>query len=184
MRCALALSARLPHTTLPTPPGSASVLPATRGLLPALLPRAGGRWPARSAHPSLPVPPTTAGRQCGSADWVPHVLPVVALLLALGVPPPHAARPPFHTGGRNQTRAMPHPRSCEQRWLARHSGRRLGTPLPQHSSCTAATGRARAGVGCLTPRPRLLPLREAPAPLPTAARLDTSLPEPRAGAGS
>src|SRR5260370_16748543 len=112
MRCALALSARLPHTTLPTPRGSASVLPATRGLLPALLPRAGGRWPARSAHPSLPVPPTSAGRQCGSADWFLHVLPVVVLLLAPGVPPPHAPSTLVHTGGINPPRTIPpHPLS-------------------------------------------------------------------------
>src|SRR4051794_39020855 len=138
MLCALAQARPRPHTTLPTPPGSATVLPASRALQPALLPRVTGRWLAHSAPPTRPAPPTSAGRAGGSADWLPHVLPVVALLLAPGVHPPHAARPLFHTDGRNQTRAIPHQRSCEGRWLARHSDRLLATPLPQHSSCTAA----------------------------------------------
>src|SRR5438270_11305438 len=184
MLCTLVQARPWPHTMFLTPPGSATALLANPGLRPALLPRVTGRWPAHSAHPTRPAKPSTASRAGGSADWLPHVLPVVALLLSPGVHPPHTAMPPFHTDGRNQTRPMSHQRSCERRWLARHSGRRLATPLPQHSSCTAAQGQARAEVAGLTPRPWLLPLRGALAPLPTAAGLDTSLPGSRAGAGS
>src|SRR5213080_186918 len=97
MPCALAQDRRLPHTPCPTPPGSASVRRASRGLRPALLPRASGRWPARSPHPTLKAKPPTVGRAGGSADWLPHVPPVAAPLLAPGAHPPLAARPLFHT---------------------------------------------------------------------------------------
>src|SRR5216683_2437575 len=101
MLCVLVQAHPLPHTTLPTPPGSATVLPATRGLLPALLPRASGRWLARGVPPTLQAPPTTAGKEGGSAGKAPDLLRVGALLLAPGVHLPHAVRPPFHTEGRN-----------------------------------------------------------------------------------
>src|SRR3954470_23597582 len=94
--CPLAQDHPLPDTPCPTPPGSASVRPATPGLQPALLPGASGRWPARSLPPTRKAKPPTAGRVGGSADWTPDVPPVAALLLALASHPPHAARPPFH----------------------------------------------------------------------------------------
>src|SRR5712692_8563302 len=150
MRCALAQASQLPHTTFPTPPESAIVLPATRGLLPPGLPRASGQWPAHSALPTLPALPTSAGREGGSADWSPDVPRVVALLLAPDSHPLHAVRLPFHTDDRNPARSMPHQNSCVWRWPSRHSGGLLPTPLPRHSACTVATGRIRAKVRGLT----------------------------------
>src|SRR5713226_8154230 len=139
MLCVLAQARPLPHTALPTPPGSASVLPATRGLLPALPPRASGRWPARGVPPTLQAPPTTAGKEGGSAGKAPDLLPVVAWLLALSAHPPHAARPPFHTAGRNPTGSWPYPGSRGGLWPARHTYGPVPTARPRRSSCTAAT---------------------------------------------
>src|SRR2546423_15291237 len=90
-RSALALAPPLPYTTFPTLPGSAIVLLATRSLLPALLPRASGRWPALSPPPRRPALPTTAGRESGGAGRVPGVPPVGELLLSLASLPPDAA---------------------------------------------------------------------------------------------
>src|SRR2546421_12735769 len=101
MRCALAQARPLPHTSFPTPPGSASVRPATPGLRPALLPRASGRWLARSVPPTLQAPPPSAGRAGGSADWTRDVPPVAALLLALASHPHLAVRLPFQNERRN-----------------------------------------------------------------------------------
>src|SRR6266566_3669079 len=112
MLCAHVQPRHLPHTTFPTPPGSATVLLATRGLLPAGRPRASGRWPALAAHPTPPAPPTSAGREGGSADKAPDVPPAGGLLLAPGAHPPYAARPPFHTEGRNPTGSRPHHGAC------------------------------------------------------------------------
>src|SRR2546423_4652659 len=172
MPCALAQDRRLPHTPCPTPPESASVRPATPGLRPSLLPRASGRWPARSAPPTRKAKPPTANRGGGSADWFPHVPPVAALLLAPGVHPPHAARPPFHTEGRNPAGSMPHHGACGGRWPSQHSCRLLPTPLPGHSAYTTAKKPTHAKARGLTSLQRLLPLRGPPAPLPTAARLE------------
>src|SRR5258708_13314577 len=129
----------LPHTTFPTPPGSASVLPAARGPLPTGLPRVNGRWLARCAPPTRPALPTSAGRGCGSAGRVPDLLPVAALLLALVSHPPHAARPPFHTAGRNPALSMPHPGSYVRRWPLRHSCRLLPIALPGHTPSPPTT---------------------------------------------
>src|SRR2546421_4759148 len=96
MRCALAQARPLPHTPSPTPPGSASVRPATPGLRPALLPRASGRQPAPAAPPTLKAKPLSTGRGGGSADWVLDASPVAVLLLALASHPHHAVRLPFH----------------------------------------------------------------------------------------
>src|SRR5262249_14115557 len=137
-----------------------------------------------SAPPMWPTLPRTAGRTSGSANWFLYVPSVAGLQLGPAAHPPHAARPPFHTDGRNQTGAMPHQRSCEQRWLARHSSRQLATAQPQHSSRITATEQAHAGGQGLTPRPRLLPLGGTPAPLVAAAVLDTSLPGQQEDAGS
>src|SRR5216683_5134174 len=107
MLCALVQARPLPHTTFPTPPGSATVLPATPYLLPALLPRASGRWPARGVPPTLQALPSTAGKERGSAGKAPDLLPVGAVLLAPAAHLPHAARLPFHTVGRNPTGSWP-----------------------------------------------------------------------------
>src|SRR5437763_2705695 len=152
--CALAQHHPLPHTPCPTPPGSASVRPATPGLRPALLPGASGRWPARSLHPTLQAKPPPAGRAGGSAGSVPDVAPVAALLLSPGAHPPHAARLPFHTEGRD-----PDQSSCVQRSPSRHSGRPVPTLLSGHNACTAATKSAHGFVEGLTSLPRLEPLR-------------------------
>src|SRR6266699_7052540 len=162
----------LPHTTSPTPPGSATVPLATPYLRPAGLPRVNGRWPACSAHPTRPAPPTSAGRAGGNADWLPHVLPVGALPLAPDAHPPLAARPPFHNERRNPARSMPPQCSCGGRWPSRHSGKLLPTLRPRHSASTTAKRGAREMVRGLTSLPWLLPLRGPPAPLPTAARHD------------
>src|SRR2546421_100098 len=173
------------YAPCPTPPESASVRPATPGLLPALLPRASGRWLARSLHPTLQAPPTTAGRECGSEGKAPDLLRVGAWLLAPGFHLPHAVWPLFHTGRRNPAGSWPSQSSRGGPWPLRHTCGPVPTPLPGHSSCTAATGRARAIVPGLTSRPPWrLPPRECCAPLPTAAGLDTFLLGPRAGAGS
>src|SRR2546421_6213493 len=174
--CALAQHHPLPHTPCPTPPGSATVLWATPGLVPGGRPRTGGRWPARSLHPTLKAKPPTAGRECASAGSVPDVPPVGRLLLAPGAHPPHAVRPPFHSESRNPGCLLPHYGSCVQRWPSRHTGRLVATPLPRHSSCTAATGRSRGRARALSSRPRLLPLRDFCAPLPTAVRRDRQAP--------
>src|SRR5205814_7966745 len=86
--CALVLALLLPDTTFPISPESATVLLASRALRPALLPRASGRLPARCAPPTLSGSSTTAGREGGSADWTPGVLPVGELPLAPGAHPP------------------------------------------------------------------------------------------------
>src|SRR6266536_3396818 len=101
MLCALVQARPLPHTPLPTPPGSATVLPASPCLRPALRPRVSGRWLARVVPPTRRAPPTTAGKEGGSAGKAPDLLRVGALLLEPGFHPPHAARPPFHTDRRN-----------------------------------------------------------------------------------
>src|SRR5258708_369095 len=127
-----------------TPPGSATVLPATPCLLPALLPRVNGQWPARCVHPTRPAPPTTAGRECGSEGKAPDVLRVVAWLLAPGFHPPHAGRPLFHTDERNPAGSWPDPSSRVRPGPARHTCGPVPTARPRRSSCTAATGWARA----------------------------------------
>src|SRR2546421_2297133 len=157
MRCALAQARPRHHTTLPTLPGSATVLLATQCLLPALLPRVSGRWPARCAHPMLQAPPTTAGRECGSEGKAPDVLRVVAWLLVPGFHLLHAARPLFHTDRRNPA-AWPPQSSRGGPWPLRHTCKPVPTLLSGHSSCTTATGRARAIVPCLTSLPWRLPL--------------------------
>src|SRR5712692_7287688 len=82
---------------------------------------------------------TTAGRECGSEGKAPDLLRVVAWLLAPGFHLPHAARPPFHTEGRNPTGLLPDPSSRVRPWPARHTCGPVPTALPRHSSCTAAT---------------------------------------------
>src|SRR2546421_12380531 len=140
MLCALVQARPLPHTPFPTPPGSAIVLPTTPGLRPALLPRVSGRWLARGVPPTRRAPPTTAGKECGSAGKAPDLLPVAARLLAPGVHPPHAARPPFHTDARNLAGSWPDPSSRVRPWPARHRCGPVPTARPPRSSCTAATG--------------------------------------------
>src|SRR5579863_7954460 len=139
MLCALVQARPLPHTTSPTPPGSATVLLATQGLLPALLPRVSGRWLARGVPPTLQAPPTTAGKECGSAGKAPDLLRVGAWLLAPGVHLPHAARPPFHTAGRNPTGSWSYQSSRGGQWPARHTCGPVPTVRLRRSSCTAAT---------------------------------------------
>src|SRR5258708_4838928 len=166
------------------PPGSATVLLATRYLLPPGRPRANGRWPVLSAHSMLPAPPTTAGRECGSEGKVPDVPPVDAPLLSPGSHVPHAVRPPFHNEGRNPARSMPHQGSRVGGRPSRHTSRLVPTAQPQHSACTAAKGRSREMVRGLTSLPRLLPLLAYCLPLPTVARLDTYSPAQGEGPGS
>src|SRR6266849_9084229 len=128
----------LPHTMSPTPPGSATVLPATPCLLPALLPRVTGRWLARCVPPTLQASPTIAGREGGSAERVPDVLRVGALLLAPAAHLPHAVRPPFHSESRNPAGSWPDPGSRVRPWPARHTYGPVPTARPRRSSCTAA----------------------------------------------
>src|SRR5216684_3667414 len=134
------------------------------------------RCPPRSARPTRRESPTSAGRERGSVDWVLSVPPAGALLLAPGARPLHVARPLFHTDDRNPVQSLPHQRACVWRWPSRHSGRPLPTLLTGYSACTAASGRARAMLRGLTSPQGLLPLRGPPAPLPTAAWLDTYSP--------
>src|SRR5205814_7361669 len=114
------------------------------------------------------APPTTAGKECGSEGKAPDVLRVFAWLLAPGVHPPHAGRPLFHTDERNPAGSLPYLSSRGGPWPSRHTCGPVPTALPRRSSCTAATGRARAIVRGQTSRPWLLPLRAGCAPLPTA----------------
>src|SRR5229473_4778202 len=121
MPCALVQPRPLPHTPSPTPPGSATVPLATPCLRPVLLPRVSGRWLACYVPPTPKAPPTTAGKERGSAGKAPDLLPVVALLLAPGVHLPHAARPPFHTAGRNPAGSWPYHSSRGGPWPSRHT---------------------------------------------------------------
>src|SRR5712691_7866012 len=124
-----------PHTTLPTPPGSATVLPATQSLRPALLPRVTGRWLARGIPPTLIAPPATAGKEYGSAGKAPDLLRVVAWPLAPSAHLPRAARPPFHTDGRNPTGLWSDQSSRGGPWPARHTYGPVPTARLQRSSC-------------------------------------------------
>ena len=75
------------------------------------------------SHPGLLIlHTTTAGsgrtpelKECGSADWIPGVPPVAALLLAPGAPVQHAVRSPFQHARRNPARPGPPPYACAGR---------------------------------------------------------------------
>src|SRR6266567_2285744 len=144
------------RTTSLTSPGSASLLLAPRCLPPAQ--------------------PSTSGRECGSAGKTPDGSPVAALLLSPASLPPHAATPPFHTDYRNPARSISPHGSCADPWPSSHTGRLLPTLLPEHSSCTTATGRPPARAPALTSLLPLLPPPASCAPLPTVARRDRHSP--------
>src|SRR5712692_2556740 len=160
------------RTASPTSPGSASLLLAPRCLLPALLPPASARSPAHCAHPTPPAQPSTSGRECGSAGKTPDA----ALLPSPASLPLHAATPPFHTDHRNPALSISPHGSCAEPWPSSHTGRLLPTLLPEHSSCTTATGRPPARVPALTSLLPLLPPPASCAPLPLVARRDSHSP--------